>query len=1010
MNGENQEQSFEPNSTVLSFIDEIQPGEGVNEGALARFREEIERLCQENETLSLEYNKLRRIHKQHASALSETKKSLKSQIVRRKESEENFSCEKKSLEQKLYLQNQELRAANERLMREIAERNTAENALRSSEIRYRRLFNEVPVGLFQILQDGKIIEINNTAIGFFGFEDKAELYEINFYSLFKEPDKLQSGFSNLYSGDIHGLETELVTRTGQIAWLRVDAQAAAQNRAREIIIEGSLIDITGQKNAQLKLEKSESALNRSQEIARIGNWETDLETGKITWSDEMSRIFGYTPGSLKDVGFDTFLSHVHPDDREEFLSIRGEAISRGNFTKEFRIISQGGEIKHISAHAEFVYDSTGRPIKLFGTNQDISTLKSNEERLRIILEATSDGTWEWDMRDDTVSFDKKLAEGLLTIPSGKMGSRSFLDLIHPEDLPRFEKDMHEHLANRKPAINCTCRLELNNSFSWFLIRAMAIRDVFPGKPVKIAGSFENISENRRIDELKRQYDFQQKLMDTMPFPIFYKNAHGKYLGSNKAMFLYFDIDGGNIIGDSVENFSGWIPEETIRKIKKADELILNQGGKITLEINNIPNKIHGDRGDFLIHKVAFSDGNDDDVRIIGAIIDITELKRTQSALDAARIKLNIILDSMREIIIRYDNQMRVLWANQRASELFGIDPHLIIGTKCHKLWFNSEKPCEDCSEENGIRICKNEGINKMPDGKIFETVNYPVDGKTGAPRGKVQVAQDVTERELAREKARIQENQLIQADRLKALGVLVAGVAHEINNPNNYIMINSSLLKRISDDLLPFIENSLPSFQSMSFGGFPLPQLKSHLPEMLKGISEGSERIREIVLSLKEYSSHVMADMYSEFDLNFALKRALVLLDNPIKRATSRFSIIYGENLPLLKGDIYKIEQVILNIVQNSCDALPSQDKAVSIRTCRENNNAVLEVRDEGVGIPDENIKFIKDPFFTTKREQGGTGLGLSISNNIIQEHFGELFISSVLGEGTCVKIILPGL
>ena len=661
MNGENIERAFIRDSESAMPGENFQQNGSVDNNAVTKLRAELERLCRENEILSLEYDKLRQMHNKHASALIETKKSLKSRIASHKASEKNFSSEKKSLEQKLYVQNQELRSANEKLCREIAERSSMENALRSSEARYKRLFNEVPVGLFQILQDGKIIEVNNTTANLFGFDDKNDLYGTNFYSLFKQPDNLQSKFSDLYKEDIHGLETEALTRNDSPIWLRIDAKTASQNRTREIIIEGSIVDVTGQKNAQTKHKKSESALSRSQEIARIGNWETDLRTGKISWSDEMYRIFGYKPDNIRNVEFETFLSHIHPDDREKFLSIRGEASSHGDFSTEFRIISLQGEVKYISAHAEFVYDDAGGPVKLFGTNQDISALKGNEEKLRIILEATSDGTWEWDLFCDTVSFDKKLTDDLsATLPSGKMCGRCFRKLIHPEDLPRFEKDMNEHLANKKAAIDCTCRLELDGVFRWFLIRAMAVRDIFTGKPVRIVGSFENISENTRIDELKKQYEFQQKLMDTIPFPIFYKNAHGTYLGSNKAMHAYFDISSGCVIGATAETFFRPIDGNSIKKIHQADELLLSQGGKVTLEVNNIINKIHEEGGDFLIHKAALPGNDDSDVRIVGAIIDITELKKTQHALDDARIKLNTILNSMREIIIRYDADMKIL--------------------------------------------------------------------------------------------------------------------------------------------------------------------------------------------------------------------------------------------------------------------------------------------------------------------------------------------------------------
>lgn len=1006
MNGENTKEALYSKKSFL------QDGT-IDGGAVSQLRQELERLCRENEVLSIEYDKLRQIQKKHASDLVETKKSLKSQIARHKASEKNFNSEKKTLEQKLYVQNQELRTANEKLSREIAERTSMENALRSSETRYKGLFNEVPVGLFQILRDGKIIEVNNTTAKLFGIENKNDLYGTNFYTLFKQPDLIQSAFSTIYCGNILGLEAEAVTQdSGSHIWLRIDAKTAEQSRARAIIIEGSILNITEQKNAQNRLEKSESALSRSQEIARIGNWETDIRTGRITWSDEMYRIFGYTPGSIRNVEFETFLSHIHPEDREKFLSIRGEASIHGKFSTEFRIISLQGEVKYISAHAEFLYDEAGAPLKLFGTNQDISAFKGNEEKLRIILQATSDGTWEWDLFCDSVTFDKKISEEFATtadLPSGKICGRCFRKLIHLEDLPRFEKDLNEHLSNKKDAIDCTCRLELNGAYHWFLIRAMAVRDIFTGKAVKIVGSFENISETARIDELKKQYEFQQKLMDTIPFPIFYKNAHGIYLGSNKAMHAYFDINSGSMIGVNIESIFKPVNEPTLKKVKQTDDLLLSQGGKVTIEVNDIINKIHGDNGDFLIHKAALPGNCGNDVRIVGAVIDITELKRTQHDLDDARIKLNTILNSMREIIIRYDKDMKVLWANKRAEELFGLPQNEIIGRQCHRLWFNADSPCKGCVEKQGGRTCRNEGINIMPDGRIFETVNYKLGGKTDSKPGLVQVAQDVTERELARQKAKQQEEQLIQADKLKALGVLVSGVAHEINNPNNYIMINSSLLKRISDDLIPLFEHHFTSPHDISAGGFSIPQLQNHLPEMIKGISEGAERIREIVLSLKDYSSHVMTDMYSEFDLNFALKRSLVLLENLIRRSTSNFSVEYGTDLPQLKGDIYKIEQVILNIVQNACDALDSKEKAVSIRTFRSGNNAILEVRDEGVGIPSENLKFIRDPFFTTKREQGGTGLGLSISSNIVQEHAGELSISSSPGKGTFVKIKLPG-
>jgi len=134
------------------------------------------------------------------------------------------------------------------------------------------------------------------------------------------------------------------------------------------------------------------------------------------------------------------------------------------------------------------------------------------------------------------------------------------------------------------------------------------------------------------------------------------------------------------------------------------------------------------------------------------------------------------------------------------------------------------------------------------------------------------------------------------------------------------------------------------------------------------------------------------------------------LVNHNIKEATHHFSVTLDEALPLLQGNAQQIEQVVVNLLVNALHALPDKERGVTLltRQTEDGKNAVLEVRDEGVGISENNLAHIMEPFFTTRRESGGTGLGLSVSSRIVKSHGGRLEFSSRPGKGTTALLILP--
>ncbi len=273
-----------------------------------------------------------------------------------------------------------------------------------------------------------------------------------------------------------------------------------------------------------------------------------------------------------------------------------------------------------------------------------------------------------------------------------------------------------------------------------------------------------------------------------------------------------------------------------------------------------------------------------------------------------------------------------------------------------------------------------------------------------------QLQADIKARKKAEKEAEQRRQQLIEADKMVSLGILVAGVAHEINNPNNFITMNAPILHRAWEDFLPILEAHYQEHGDFPVAGIPFSEMREHIPELFSGILDGSERIRKIVFNLRDYARQGISDMDQEIDLNTALRAVLVLLASPLKKATDHLTVVYGEGLPTALGNFQRTEQVIINLLQNAYQSLASPDKHLTVSTGQDTKNGTvfIEITDQGCGISPKNRKRILDPFFTTKRDGGGSGLGLSISAGIMEEHGGRLEFHSQPGKGTIARAVFP--
>jgi PAS domain S-box len=271
------------------------------------------------------------------------------------------------------------------------------------------------------------------------------------------------------------------------------------------------------------------------------------------------------------------------------------------------------------------------------------------------------------------------------------------------------------------------------------------------------------------------------------------------------------------------------------------------------------------------------------------------------------------------------------------------------------------------------------------------------------------IAMDITEQKLAELTSAQQQKQLLRADKLASLGTMVAGVAHEINNPNHLIQMNAELLESFTHNLLGLLDEYLGDERDgIEFNGMSINEIITTTPELLNDIKASTRRIDRIVKDLKNFSRPRDNAEMLPLNLNQVIDKTRTLLSSTLDKRRIALEYELAPELPRILGDSQQLEQVLINLVTNALDAVNSDSGRVLVRTASEENQVICEVIDNGSGISAENLRHIFDPFFTTKQESGGTGLGLPISFRLIREHGGQLEVISAPNAGTTMRISLP--
>ncbi len=367
-----------------------------------------------------------------------------------------------------------------------------------------------------------------------------------------------------------------------------------------------------------------------------------------------------------------------------------------------------------------------------------------------------------------------------------------------------------------------------------------------------------------------------------------------------------------------------------------------------------------------------------------------------------------ILDSLEVGIIFVDENNNILFVNKTAEKIRRMKSEESVGTSilnCHNGKINHRV----LEVMNSFKYNNNFSRHKVikTQGKYFDNIYNVVKDSQSKYLGVVLLSQDVTEKKLLEEKLQkyndeleqkvkerteeienaynklqIARQQLIQSEKMAAIGQFVAGLAHEINNP------------------LDGIENCLRAIISEPQN---IEQTKSYAKLSLDGLF----KIEMLVRKLLSYARNHPLEK-SEVDINFILKDILSLIYLKLKDKKIIINEYLSTDLPLIYGDHHSLEQVFVNLILNACDAMPDGGQLTVISSLNNEGYVTIKIIDTGQGIPKKYINKIFEPFFTTKQKSNGTGLGLYLTYNFVTQHQGKILVKSEEGKGTEFTVLLP--
>lgn len=358
-------------------------------------------------------------------------------------------------------------------------------------------------------------------------------------------------------------------------------------------------------------------------------------------------------------------------------------------------------------------------------------------------------------------------------------------------------------------------------------------------------------------------------------------------------------------------------------------------------------------------------------------------EQTISFVEALKRRWMATVDAIVDPMMIVNRNYEITQANKALALHAHSDVKALLGKKCHKVFAGQDSPCKGCTLVDTWKSQKphNFELEENTSQKFFEVTSQPIFDVNGKIEGSLQIYRDRTS-------ARQMRKQLLQNEKLASIGLLAGGIAHEINNPLAGILIFSQMILREMDPKATHYQD-------------------------VQEIETATQRCKAIVENLLDFARQKPETnaILENVDLNDAVRSALKFASVGSNTDHITVELDLSEGQANIMGDRNKSIQILLNLIQNALHAMPNKG-VLFIRSMTkkigDQEKVVIEIEDTGVGIAEQDINKIFDPFYTSKAESQGTGLGLSICYGLAEDMNGSIEVRSKLNQGSCFSFLAP--
>ncbi|MCX6247608.1 MAG: PAS domain S-box protein [Bacteroidetes bacterium] len=759
------------------------------------------------------------------------------------------------------------------------------------------------------------------------------------------------------------------------------------------------LDVTGSKRAVEELRSTGIKYRRLYESMMDGFARTNLQGQIEEFNSCFQNMLGYSTKELLGL---TYLD-ITPVEWHSYEKriVENQVLPYGYsdvFEKEY--IKKDGTVFPVELRISLIRDEQGKPQGMWAVVRDITDRKRSEQelermvdRFNLAVRSGNMGVWEWDVRTNQVLWDDKMLE-LYGIEREEFNDthQNWVDFLHADDVGRMKEELRLTFSGEKD-YDTDFRIVLKNGDVRYIKAFAQVVRNSAGTPLRLTGINFDITEQKKTQEsLLISEMFNRGLVEAAPVGILFLDSTGRITFENPAMLQMMGLSKDNktvVIGEYFQELASIravISKSEISQILKGERINAREihytsilGRELDMELYTAP----------LMNPEGRVQG------IILMAVDITKPVAAGKELRESEQKYRMLYESMRDGFVKMDMKKQILESNSFFLTMTGYSAGDMrkmsnIRNIVPERWYEKV----DHIIENQVLTLGYSDVFEIEyqrkDNTIFpvEVRLFLIKNQKGINEGMWAIVRDITERKK-------QDKNMIHTERMAGIGVMAAGMAHEINQPLNTISL-------AMDNLILSINNGSSD--------------KSYLENKTLKIFDNITRIRNIIDHVRAFSKDHDDYIQSGFNINESIRNAKSMIVEQFKHKGIHFLMDLDKTLPQPVGNTFKFEQVIVNLLINAKDAIEEKEmipgtnfkKVVEIHSSLEKQYICVEVKDNGIGIDPKDTDKVMLPFYSTKGEGVSSGLGLSISFGIIRDMNGTIDIQSERLKGTTVRIMIP--